>query len=274
MGRILRHIFHIVRTPSPLSRSRLLATYFRLKLKHLILVKLLHVQLTRERIFGKDIFFYHYPTLVSLFEEIFLYQEYWPPNRTQRHTIIDCGANVGVSVLFFSLAYPGCRILAFEADEDSFRALQKTCAGLPNITALNRAVCDSEGTREFHYDSQHPGLGQNSLYQERFPKGSSVRKVQCTRLSSSIASDIDFLKMDIEGAEYEVLNEVAQAGKLTMIGEMIIEYHHHIVREEDSFSRLLALLERAGFGYQIMFIYSGTSLPPTYQDIGIYAYRK
>ena len=64
--------------------------------------------------------------------------------------------------------------------------------------------------------------------------------------------------------------------KLAQVDQMFIEYHQHLECEEsrDELSRVLALLEAAGFGYQI-----GGSLPPpfrgrTFQGLGIYAYNK
>jgi len=55
---------------------------------------------------------------------------------------------------------------------------------------------------------------------------------------------------------------------------MAIEYHHHIVKDEDMLSVLLSTLEHAGFGYQL-----GGALPRPFernqfQDVLIYAYRK
>jgi hypothetical protein len=57
--------------------------------------------------------------------------------------------------------------------------------------------------------------------------------------------------MDIEGAEDLVINEIASQGKLKLINEMVIEYHHHLNPKEDNFSNIIKVLEANGFGYQI-----------------------
>lgn len=128
----------------------------------MFLVKLFRISLTNERVFGKRIYFYHYPTFVSLFEELFVQEVYSFPGDHQWQSIVDCGANVGISVLFFVLAYPDAKIIAFEPDIDSFRALQKTCDGLSNVTLVNKAVSASTETRHFYYDAHNPGMPMTS----------------------------------------------------------------------------------------------------------------
>lgn len=55
---------------------------------------------------------------------------------------------------------------------------------------------------------------------------------------------------------------------------MVIEYHHHIVRDLDIFSKLLRILEDAGFGYQIESNLQRPLISKQFQDILIYAYQK
>ena len=80
--------------------------------------------------------------------------------------------------------------------------------------------------------------------------------------------------MDIEGSELSVLKELKESGKLQYIKQMVIEYHHHIIEDEDLGSTILTLLEDANFGYQIKadFLYPRRRVH--FQDILIYAYNK
>jgi hypothetical protein len=55
---------------------------------------------------------------------------------------------------------------------------------------------------------------------------------------------------------------------------MVIEYHRHIIKEDDVLSRMLKLLETAGFGYQIDSNLSRPLDQKQFQDILIYAYQK
>ena len=70
-------------------------------------------------------------------------------------------------------------------------------------------------------------------------------------LSSFITQEIDFMKMDIEGGEFDVIEELINAGKFNYIKQMVIEYHHHIIEDSDEFSKMISLIEDAGYGYQI-----------------------
>jgi hypothetical protein len=85
---------------------------------------------------------------------------------------------------------------------------------------------------------------------------------------------VDLLKLDIEGAEVPVLQEVAEGGRLDLIDQMVMEYHHHLQPDEDRLGGLLSTLERNGFGYQI------ASRPPfpfrrdEACSMFLYAYRK
>ena len=82
------------------------------------------------------------------------------------------------------------------------------------------------------------------------------------------------MKLDIEGAEDLVIEELSQSGKLKLINEMVIEYHHHIEPKEDNFSNILKKLENNGFGYQIKSLTQTILNRETFQDILIYAYQK
>src|SRR4029077_12974091 len=56
--------------------------------------------------------------------------------------VIDCGANIGVTVTWWKKRYPDAQVLAFEADPDIFRVLERNCGALPGVRLLNAAVWD------------------------------------------------------------------------------------------------------------------------------------
>jgi Methyltransferase FkbM domain len=85
---------------------------------------------------------------------------------------------------------------------------------------------------------------------------------------------VELLKMDIEGAETEVIEELAESGKLKFIKQMILEYHHHLNPEEDHLCRVLCALERSGFGYQISSMSAAPFVPKLVQPMLIYAYQR
>jgi hypothetical protein len=100
------------------------------------------------------------------------------------------------------------------------------------------------------------------------------KEVKSTKLSHFINENVRFLKLDVEGSETEVIEELKKADKLRYIDQMVIEYHHHIYKNEDSLSRILLTLEDSNFGYQFDCQCSRPWKKNKYQDVLIYAYRK
>jgi len=209
-----------------------------------------------------------------LFGEVFINQVYFFTTTKPRPIIVDCGSNIGMSILYFKCLYPDSTIIAFEPDEDTFTCLEQNIAqnDLQSVEAHRAAISHSEGRIPFYYDADVPGALLMSTVRERLPKDAKL--VDAVQLSRHINAEIDFLKMDIEGAELAAIDELNQAGKLRLVSQMAIEYHHHIVEEEDMLSQMLGTLERAGFGYQLSGELSRPFRGRQFQDILIYAYRK
>jgi len=99
------------------------------------------------------------------------------------------------------------------------------------------------------------------------------QKIEAVRLSTFIKEEIDLLKMDVEGAEVAVISELAESGRLRLIKQMFIEFHHHLKVDENNLSRVLRPLEEHGFGYQISSSSELPWTPKTVQPMLIYAYR-
>jgi len=202
---------------------------------------------------------------------MYLNEEYYVKLR-KKPTIIDLGSEVGLSVFYFKHLYPHAKILAFEPNPASFKLLTENIQNndVKDVSAFNIAVTNKVGLVPFYVDKTVRGSLIMSLISNRQSKKTVVR---LDKLSKYIALDIDLLKMDIEGAEYSVLCELAQSKKLDAIRNLLIEYHHHINKTDDVLSRTLSILERHGFGYQIQ---AKTTLPfkkKDYQDFLIFAYR-
>jgi hypothetical protein len=80
--------------------------------------------------------------------------------------------------------------------------------------------------------------------------------------------------MDIEGAEQQVLEDLASSGTLRRIRSMVIEYHHHIAPNDDALAQFLRLLEVHGFGYQLRAPLRDLTARDEFQDMLILAYRR
>lgn len=230
-----------------------------------------HIQL-----FGKDVAFYNYGNLLHMFREVFIYLDYYFKPSSPSPFIIDCGANIGVSLIFYKLLYPKARIIAFEPETMAFKALTANVRNnnFKDVELVNQAVSERPGKISFFVDGQDQASLLSSTVEGRLSKG--VRsEAEAVLLSDYFDRRVDFLKMDIEGSEESVIAELASRGKLGLINEMVLEYHHHINPEEDRLSRMLKILEDHGFGYQITTKVSRRMFKKEFfQDILIYAYRK
>jgi FkbM family methyltransferase len=223
---------------------------------------------------GYKVKFCSQATLAYLFTEIFVGQEYFFRSSEENPFIVDCGSNIGMSVLYFKLMYPGSHILAFEPDTEAFLCLETNVRQneLGSVITHKKALSRGEGQVDFYYDQDLRGCLSMSTVPARMPR--QKRAVDAVRLSRFIDKDVDFLKIDVEGAEREVIEDLSSEGKLRYIKQMAIEFHHHIVADADDLSRILWILEDAGFGYQVQGDLGRPFKRRQFQDILIYAYRK
>ena len=246
----------------------------RLRLKRHF-VRLFRMRPTGETILGFRVNFFDYRVFTSLFKQMFITREYYFRSKADDPFIIDCGSNIGMSVLFFKWLYPESTIVAFEPDRATFNLLEKNVRGnnLKNVEIFNKAVSDSDGTIEFYSNPDNPGALTMSIYSTWNPEKIAYN-VDTVKLSQYITKTVDFLKMDIEGAEVMVIGELAKNGKLRFIREMVMEYHHHMEPSRDLLGKMLATLEENGFGYQIQTALKPPFRKEQYQNLIIYAYQK
>jgi len=218
--------------------------------------------------------FCSYYNFINLFNGIFINNEYYFVSDSKSPYIIDCGSNIGMSVLYFKMLYPESNILAFEPSEDAFACLMNNISmnNLKSVIANNTALSNKEGTVDFYYDLEDVGSLMMSTKRLRLPKLNKV--VRAEILSKYINRDVDLLKIDVEGAELEIIEELCINGNMKNIIQVIIEYHHHIIKSLDEFSRMLSLLENAGFGYQIESSLDRPLKGEQFQNILVYAYNK
>lgn len=164
--------------------------------------------------------------------------------------IIDCGSNIGMSILYFKSLYPGAKIIGFEADPYIFSFLEKNIqsCNLKDVTVLNRAVWDADDeTLSFLAEG-----GAGGRLQERSGQFNYI-DVKTTRLKNYLNEEIDFLKIDIEGAEHKVIADCADEFKF--VKNLFIEYHSMENREQN-LHQILEIVHKAGFRYHIKEAYT------------------
>lgn len=166
------------------------------------------------------------------FYENLLRQDYFRPNPVLRAggTVVDVGANIGCfAIVAASRTGPDGRVIAIEPDPDIFAQLEYNVQlnGLANVTALCCAVGGSN--QEVTLVSS-----ENSLHSSTFRivdshavNGREI-SVQSRRLVDILdemdIAEVDLLKLDCEGAEYEILDSLS-VECAERIKQIVMEVH-------------------------------------------------
>jgi FkbM family methyltransferase len=257
-------------------KAEILLTYARISAKLLLVHPFRPIQ--EETLFGFTVRYFDYRTMHLLLRVILLRNEYYFETPKADPVIFDCGANIGLATLFFKWMYPRSEIHAFEPDRVTFALLKRNVEAnnLHDVHLYNAALSDSSGTADFHVDHANPGSVRMSLNYLRMPKDTIT--VETVALSAVIDMrlpdrDIDFLKVDVEGAEDVVLRDLATTGRLKTVRELLIEFHHRIGGERAKLGPFLTTLEAHDFDYQIDAVCMPLYSRDRFQNIMLYAYR-
>ncbi|MBN8623652.1 MAG: FkbM family methyltransferase [Flavobacteriales bacterium] len=135
--------------------------------------------------------------------------------------IIDCGANVGFSVLYFKITHPGAKIYAFEPDSKNYGFLQKNIQSYRwenDVFPYKTLVSDSDG---FEFFEELGNAGSKIV--EESPNATYIKKIRLLSFLNELDKDIDFLKLDIEGSEFQVVPDLKPW--YPRIKRIYIEFH-------------------------------------------------
>jgi len=133
--------------------------------------------------------------------------------------IIDAGANIGLSAIYFASRFPNARIFAIEPNPANFALLKANTAREPRIEAIQACVTPLPKQRVF-IETSGPAWGFKTNTAQR---GVEVRGLSIAELMEDHAlAGVDLLKIDIEGAEREVF---AEGAFLAHVEAIVAELH-------------------------------------------------
>ena len=147
--------------------------------------------------------------------------------KTNPKLIIDGGANIGKYCKLISQKLPNTNIIAFEPVENTFEKLKQNVGDLKNIELVHRGLFSKECTMEINLFSSDT---HSTLYELEGVKYSADKKTKINLITGDSYLEqhniekVDFLKIDVEGAEYDVLLGLENALKKGVIKVIQFEY--------------------------------------------------
>lgn len=162
------------------------------------------------------------------FGQVFVRQEYGSlPADLRPKLILDCGANVGYTSVYFLTRYASSRVIAVEPDPRNFQILQQNLAPYgERALAINAAIW-SEPTHLKLCSAPEDGKGEWAFWVRECQPGEtpdvSAVDIQ-TILSDSGFGQIDIVKIDIEGAETHIFSQNYD-GWIDKVESFLIELH-------------------------------------------------
>jgi len=177
------------------------------------------------------------------YKDEFIRQIYYFRAERPDPLIIDGGSNIGMSILYFKRLYPMARIIGFEPDPSIFRILRENMDRnhIGGVNLVNAGLGPEQGSARFLPDGSAGGQIIDRC------GGITVRQ---ERLSDYLHEPVDFLKLNIEGAELGVLEEAEGNNRIGSISEIVFEYHGWGGKEQ-KLGPMLSLLDRQGFRYLV-----------------------
>jgi FkbM family methyltransferase len=179
-----------------------------------------------------------------IYKEIFEEQLYSFCSKENEPIILDCGSNIGLSVIFFKELFPNSTIFAFEPDIQTFYLLKKNVESksLTKVTLINKAISNQNGFIDFYPLQNRNSPPVMSLIQN----DNSAKSVKVESIDfADFIKNFDYIslsKIDIEGGESYILESLLNANLLYKVKVYIIEYHHW-VRQKYSLEEFIHIFE-------------------------------
>jgi FkbM family methyltransferase len=174
---------------------------------------------------------------------------------TEDMTIIDIGANIGYYALLESQLASRGHVFAIEPVLGNYNTLIKniTLNNCHNISTYNFAIGNSNGYSEMYiYDKS------NWSSFTKIPGGNIIATTQVpvftldTFIESHLTQNPHFIRMDVEGFEYEIMMGMQKTLQMAAPLILMIEMHPHLMSAE-KMTAIIHLLKENGFTVKSIF---------------------
>ncbi len=180
--------------------------------------------------------------------------------------VLDVGGNRGQTISFFLNLNKHAKIVSFEPTKSLYKHLIKKYHSFPNITILSKGISSFSGEKKFYenylnltssfeklnYDSDYLkfktkilGIDKNKIIKEEY----NVNVITLSSyINDNLSSDIDVIKIDVEGHEYECLKGLFDTSLDSNIHLIQLEHHNDDMYENSTtFNQINDILNRNNF---------------------------
>ena len=161
---------------------------------------------------------------------------------TKDSIVVDLGSNTGLTIAHMKTIYPDIKIFGFEMDHDNFLLAKRNTQTCDGVQLYNKAIWVSSTTVEYFNDSSYDGYTINigkSNDQNTKTEGISLKDL----IGELQLHKIDYMKMDIEGAEISILKH-PDLSWLKYVKSLNVEMH---LKEGDSLETYIEIIKNQGF---------------------------
>jgi FkbM family methyltransferase len=139
----------------------------------------------------------------QVFREVFLFKEYNFPLSQNPSVIVDAGANIGLATVFFKIRFPDASIYAVEPDSKNFSVLAQNANVYANTHPIQSALWRNDSYLRIKDKNEHAWAFQVEECTAANADSFSAISIE-TLMKKNGISQIDLLKLDIEGAEKDL----------------------------------------------------------------------
>jgi FkbM family methyltransferase len=206
-----------------------------------------------------------------ILKEIFLNQVYKFTNMTDlklkdsqnKSVIIDVGANIGIATAYFKYHYPNSKLIAIEASPINFTYLTKNIKEnkFENIQVMNCFISNNNQRIKFYHDTFKPGGSFGEGFKSKTNYSVNEFYVETKKLSDIISNLQNIvIKIDVEGAEYDILEDLASSVNISNVLEITVEVSTYNQSHFNSLNTILSTFSELGFEPRIFSDYTTKQL--------------
>lgn len=195
-------------------------------------------------------------------------------NKTKELNIIDVGAYIGLSILYFKSRYPNAHIIAFEPNPNIFPLLEENIEynNIKNVKLHNVAIGKESKKRKLYIESSGFAAFSTASFRKNAWNGKQKTRpiiVQTEPLSKYINKKVDIVKIDTEGAEHEILKELDASKSFSKIENLLVEYHPS---KNSKLANLEKILKKNG--YTVSYKQDGKELEEAKEELILIVAKK